>query len=419
MNKRGIVLYLHVHQPHRLREYPVFDIANRHDYFDDKKNEQIFKKVVEKSYRPMNALLLRMLETQSDFKVSFSITGPFIEQAEKWAPDVLDDFRKLIATGKVDIVSETYYHSLAFFYSLPEFERQIELHRQKVKDTFGCDVSILRNTELSYNDNIAKWADEHGYKGILAEGWDNAIGRRSPDFVYKPVNTSNISLLLKNYKLSDDVAFRFSDKNWSEYPLSADTYVDWLNSEIYGRQIVNLFMDYETFGEHQWADTGIFNFYETFIQKWLEKPDNTFYTLSEAIDTFDPVDEISMPQTVTWADTERDLTAWTGNSIQREALKMVYSLEDEVLRTNNSDFIEDWRKLQISDHFYYMCTKWSNDGDIHAYFSPYNSPYDAFLYFMNALRDLRFRIQMNLFRPSEVQKETEKLAINTSRRLDV
>jgi alpha-amylase len=401
MSKRGIVLYLHAHQPYRVRKYSVFDTATSHDYFDEpdynceRNNEQVFKKVADKSYRPMNALLEKLLSAHPDFKVSLSITGVFIEQAERWAPDVLDSFKRMISTGRVEVVAETYYHSLAFFYSMVEFEHQVEAHRSKIRELFGVETKVFRNTELSYNDSMAKWADEYGFKGILAEGWDPILQWRSPNYVYKPAGTDNIALLLKNYRLSDDVAFRFGDRNWPDWPLNADTYCDWVNAAITDKEIVNLFMDYETFGEHQWEDTGIFNFYEAFIDKWLENPVNTCYTVSEAIDAFEPVDEISMPYTVTWADTERDLTAWLGNSMQQEALRYIYSLEDDIMRTNDLELIADWRKLQTSDHVYYMCTKWFNDGDVHAYFSPYESPYDAFLYFINVVRDLRWRLYIH------------------------
>ena len=398
MSKRGIVLYLHAHQPLRVRKYSVFDTAINHDYFNDsvnnsgQNNEQIFKKVADKSYRPMNAVLEKLLATHPEFKLSLSITGVFIEQAEQWAPDVLESFKRLVATGRVEVVAETYYHSLAFFYSMDEFERQVEAHRAKIRELFGVETQVFRNTELSYNDSMAKWADKYGFKGILAEGWDPILEWRSPNFVYRPAGTEKIALLLKNYRLSDDIAFRFSDKNWPDWPLSADTYNDWVNTSATDKSIVNLFMDYETFGEHQWEDTGIFSFYESFISKWLENPDNTCYTVSGAIDAFEPVGEISMPKTVTWADTERDLTAWLGNSMQQEALRYIYSLEDDIMRTNDQRLIDDWSKLQTSDHVYYMCTKWSNDGDVHAYFSPYESPYDAFLYYINVVRDLRWRL---------------------------
>ncbi|HEY5695852.1 MAG TPA: glycoside hydrolase family 57 protein [Candidatus Saccharimonadales bacterium] len=400
MNKRGITLYLHVHQPQRVRRYTVFDTAERHDYFSehddsDRNNEKILRKVADKSYRPMNALLEKLLAKHPEFKLSLSITGTFIEQAEKWAPDVLDSFKRLVATGRVEIVSETYYHSLAFFYSRDEFERQVAMHREKVKELFGVDTNVFRNTELAYNNELAKWAEDYGFKGILAEGWDPILGWRSPNYVYRPVGTSHISLLLKNYRLSDDLAFRFSNKAWEQWPLTADTYNEWANASIADSPLINLFMDYETFGEHQWHDTGIFEFFEHFVGNWLSNPQNTFYTVSSAIDATEPSGEIDMPHTVTWADTERDLTAWLGNGMQREALRHLYALEEDILRTGDIELIGDWRNLQTSDHVYYMCTKWFTDGDVHAYFSPYESPYDAFLYFMNALRDVRYRLMQH------------------------
>jgi alpha-amylase len=398
VSKRGIVLYMHVHQPFRVRSYTVFDTAVSHNYFDEsdlssgRNNERIFRKVADKSYRPMNALLEKLLQNHPDFKLSLSITGTFIEQAEMWCPDVLDSFKRLVDTGRVEIVAETYYHSLAFFYSRDEFERQVDMHRAKIKQLFGVDTQVFRNTELSYNDDLAHWADQKGYKGILAEGWDPILEWRSPNHVYRPSGTQNIALLMKNYRLSDDVAFRFSNRNWSQWPLTANTYLEWTNASIDMQQIINLFMDYETFGEHQWDDTGIFNFFEDFIGKWLANPINTFYTVSGAIDEFESVGEISMPYTVTWADTERDLTAWLGNSMQHEIMRHIYALEKDILESGDLSLIADWRKLQTSDHVYYMCTKWFSDGDVHAYFSPYKSPYDAFLYVMNAIRDLRYRL---------------------------
>jgi alpha-amylase len=340
----------------------------------------------------MNALLEKLLSAHPEFKVSLSITGTFIEQAEKWTPDVIESFQRLVATGQVEIVAETYYHSLAFFYSRSEFERQVTIHRRKIRDLFGVETTVFRNTELAYNDELARWADTAGFTGILAEGWDPVLEWRSPNHVYQPAGTQNIRLLLKNYRLSDDLAFRFSNKAWSEWPLTADTYSEWTNASIADSPLINLFMDYETFGEHQWKDTGIFDFFEDFVGKWLADSDNTFYTVSEAIASSKPVGEISMPHTVTWADTERDLTAWLGNSMQQEALRHLYALEDGIIRSDDPILVADWRKLQTSDHSYYMCTKWFTDGDVHAYFSPYDSPYDAFLYFMNALRDVRYRL---------------------------
>lgn len=395
---RSVNLYLHVHQPWRIRNYSIFDTAENHNYFDehddsDRNNERILKKVAEKSYLPMNALLQKMLDSHPEFRFSLSITGVVLEQMEAWAPEVLKSFQRLVASGRVEIVAETYYHSLAFFYSREEFQRQVDMHRQKIQQLFGVTPRVFRNTELAYNDELAQWADKAGYKGILAEGWDPVLEWRSPNYVYKPPATENIGLLLKNYRLSDDLAFRFGNKSWEQYPLKAESYAEWVRSSMTGDSpLVNLFMDYETFGEHQWSDTGIFEFFEKFIEQWLSSPDHEFHTLSETLGMNQPVGEISMPHTVTWADTERDLSAWLGNSMQHESMRYLYSLEEDVMRSNDLSLIADWRRLTTSDHAYYLCTKWFHDGDVHAYFSPYESPYDAFLNYLNALRDVRYRV---------------------------
>jgi len=393
---KGITLYLHVHQPWRVKPYSVFDISHDHQYFNsrhkDTDNEVIMKKVAEKSYRPMNALLEKLLERHPNFRLSLSITGTFLEQAAAFTPDVIESFQRLVATGRVEIVAETHEHSLAFFYSRSEFERQVHEHEQAIKRFFGVSPTAFRNTELSYNDELAEWADKAGYEAIITEGWGSILGWRSPNYVYRPTGTENIKLLLKNYQLSDDLAFRFSDKDWSEHPLTADRYVTWANAALENAPLLNLFMDYETFGEHQWADTGIFDFFESFVGKWLQEEDAAFYTITQAAKMHEAKDELSSPRTITWADTERDLTAWLGNAMQQEALKHLYALEASVLHSGDEQLISDWRKLQTSDHAYYMCTKWFRDGDVHAYFSPYDSPYDAFLYFMNAVRDIRYRV---------------------------
>lgn len=400
MSKCGITLYLHVHQPWRIRQYSIFDVAHQHDYFSGghnpaQDNEKIFLKVANKSYRPMNALLEKMLQHHADFKISLSLSGSFLEQAEQYAPDVIESFQRLVATGRVEILASPYHHSLAFFYSPSEFERQISLHQQKIEQFFGVRPRVLANTELAYNDNLAQWAENHGFNGVLAEGWDPVLGWRSPNYVYRPVGTERIGLLLKNYRLSDDIAFRFSDRKWSNWPLSAETFKDWVISAADEAPLVNLFMDYETFGEHQWRETGIFQFFEKFVEQWLADSDHKFYTVSEAIANNCPVGELSMPSPVTWADSERDLTAWNGNRLQSEALRYIYGLERDVLASGNDELIRDWRRLQMSDHFYYMCTKWFTDGDVHAYFSPYESPYDAFLQYMNVIRDMRWRLSQN------------------------
>lgn len=395
---KSIVLYLHVHQPYRVRHYTIFDAGHAHDYFDAafderESNERVIRKVAEKSYLPTNSLLLELLEKHPEFKLSISITGTVIEQFRTWAPEVLESFKRLTDTGRVEIVGETYHHSLAFFYSREEFERQVEMHRRLVQEIFGQTPTAFRNTELAYNNDLAWWADKAGYKAILAEGWDPILGWRSPNFVYQPAYTDNIKLLLKNYRLSDDIAFRFSETARSDTPLTADTYAHWL-SEDKEADVFNLFMDYETFGEHQWEDTGIFEFLRALPTEWLKNHGYTFQTVTEAAESRPAKDRVDMPHTVTWADAERDLTAWLGNSMQTQAILALYSLADHVLGSGDAELINDWRRLTTSDHFYYMSTKFFSDGDVHAYFSPYETPYEAFINFMNAWHDIKYRLSV-------------------------
>ncbi len=394
---RAICLYLHIHQPVRYREYSFFNVGNCSDYFYDdfngrQSNERIFRKVTEKSYRPMLALLERNINKYPDFKVSFSVTGTWLEQAEKWAPELIEQLQRLVKSGQAEIVGETYYHSLAFFYNEDEFNAQVEKHATKIEQIFGSRPQVFRNTEFAYNDRLAAWAESKNYKGILSEGWDKVLGWRSPNYVYRPAGCKNLKLLTKNYRLSDDIAFRFSNRGWAEWPLTVPKYQDWLNMDCIRGPLINLFMDFETFGEHQWKDTGIFDFMDTLISSWLSEYDNKFVTVSEACDLMEPVDEVSMPETVTWADTERDLSAWLSNDMQKSAMHEIYALRDRILATSDEKLISDWRLMTTSDHPYSMCTKYWNDGDVHAYFSAYASPYESFMYFMNVLRDIEYRL---------------------------
>jgi alpha-amylase len=386
-----------MHQPYRVRRYRMFDIGANHDYFSandetDLNNERILRKVARKSYRPAGEVFSALLRTHPEFKFAISITGTLIEQLEKYDPFTLKLYQDMVNTGRVEIVGETYYHSLASLYSMPEFVRQVRMHRDMVQRVFGVVPRVFRNTELVYTNHVAEWADRAGYKGILAEGWDGILQGRSPAFLYQPTNTTAIKALLKHYKLSDDVAFRFGDTSWVEHPVTADKFAHWVHAHHGNGNTVNLFMDYETFGEHQWADKGIFDFMRHLPQALLAREDTVFMTPSETVDAYPTVDSFDVPGVLTWADTERDLSAWVGNDIQRAAIEDTYSLEEKVLRTYDQGIIDDWRKLQTSDHFYYMCTKYFNDGDVHAYFNPYDSPYEAYIAHRNALEDLKWRI---------------------------
>ena len=407
---KSIVLYLHMHQPYRVKHYSIFSVDHDHDYWIDKdwytgaNNERVFKKVAEKSYRPMLKRLENLIRTTEKFKFSLSVTGTFLEQAQEWAPDVVESIRRLVKTGRVEIVAETYNHSLSFFIDRDEFEEEVKLHQEKIRELFNYETRVFRNTELAYNNDLAHWANDYGFKGIIAEGWDRILENRTPNKVYRPDGCDRIKLLMKNYRLSDDIAFRFSNKNWDEWPLTVDKYLRWLDTAGAQGPIINLFMDFETFGENIWKDTGIFDFFNDLVHRWNDRGDCGFMTVSEACDSSESEGVVSMPWTVTWADTERDLSAWLGNSMQHEALKAIYDLKDDVLTSKDEELITDWRRLLTSDHLYYMSTKHLNDGGVHQYFSPYDSPFDAFLYFMNAVRDVRGRAES--YRPKSAKKET-------------
>lgn len=389
--------YFQVHQPYRLKRYRIFDIGNNSNYWNDesdssRNNQKVFRKVAEKSYLPANAVMLELLGKHPEFKISYSLSGVFMEQAEEFAPEVIESFQKLAKTGRVEFLSETYYHSLSSLFSPAEFRAQVAEHAEKLKHLFGVEPKVFRNTELIYNNAIAEEVEKMGYRGILTEGADHILGWRSPNFLYSPHGSKQIRLLLKNYRLSDDIAFRFSSRDWSEWPLSAEKFAHWVSAVNGSGEVVNLFMDYETFGEHQWADTGIFEFLRALPSEILKHKDNSFVTPGDAVLRFSPKATLDIPHPISWADIERDTSAWLSNSMQNEAAKNLYELESQVRKTNDQELLRDWKRLTTSDHFYYMCTKWWADGDVHKYFSPYESPYEAFIYFMNTLHDVRIRL---------------------------
>ena len=387
----SVCFYFQVHQPFRLRHYTIFDDSPT--YFDDFKNASICRKVANKCYLPTNRLLLKTIRRfNGQFRIAYSITGVLLEQLHKYCPEVISTFDALAQTGCVEFLAETYYHSLSWLYSHSEFVEQVDKHIQMVEDLFGQTPRIFRNTELIYNNDLAKAIDSMGrFDAIMAEGADHILGHRNPNFIYRPPGCDNLKLLLKNYLLSDDIAFRFSNRQWKEFPLMADKFARWINRINGNGNVVNLFMDYETFGEHQWEDTGIFDFISHLPAKILEHPDNNFKTPSEVVRCYDAVDTVDVPHIISWADMERDLSAWVGNAMQSNALHELYRLEHPIKETEDGQLIADWRRLQTSDHFYYMCTKYFSDGDVHKYFNPYDSPYDSYINFMNVLNHLESR----------------------------
>lgn len=385
----NICFYFQVHQPFRLRRYTYFDIGNSHEYFDEAENKRILERVSQKCYLPTNKLLLDLIKKYDGrFKISFSITGTAIEQFKKYQPEVLASFKALAETNCVEFIDETYYHSLAFLYSPKDFAEQVQKHRELMQKEFGVHPSTFRNTELIYRNDLAHLIEKLGYKTILMEGADKILGWQSPNFVYAAQGTKNLKLLLKNYRLSDDMAFRFSEHNWSEFPLTAEKFAYWINTQP-NTHSINLFLDYETFGEHQWPETGIFEFLKALPKYLFLDSQSRFFTPREVSTKFAPVNTLDVPYFVSWADAERDLTAWNGNALQQDALKCVYEIEQKVKETKDEKLIDIWRKLQTSDHFYYMCTKFAGDGTVHSYFNPYDNPYEAYVNFQNIMTDFK------------------------------
>ena len=406
----SICFYFQVHQPLRLRHYTVFDKNTQ--YFDDYKNSSICRKVANKCYLPANRLLLDLIRRfEGRFRIAYSITGVLLEQLHSFSPEVISTFDALAETGCVEFLAETYYHSLSFLYSRDEFIEQVNKHVETIEYMFGQKPRVFRNTELIYNNDLAALVEElDNFDAIITEGANYILGSRSPNFVYHPKGCSRLKLLLKNYSLSDDIAFRFSNRNWSEWPLTAEKYARWINNVNGNGNVVNLFMDYETFGEHQWEDTGIFDFMHHLPEYILKHPDNDFQTPSEIARSYEPVDTVDIPHLISWADTERDLSAWLGNAMQSNAIHELYRMENNIKKTGDEKIITDWRRLQVSDHFYYMCTKYFADGDVHKYFNPYNSPYDSYINFMNVLNNLQSRCSKQ--RPADAKSISDKTLKN-------
>lgn len=406
---RHICLYFQVHQPFRLRIYRFFDIDVSHDYYHELNNRTLLQRIARKCYLPMNALLKRLIERwgKERFSVAFAISGTALEQMQLYAPEVLESLQALYETGGVELIGETYAHSLASLKSRKEFERQVKKHMETIEKLFGAKPKVFRNTELIYYDEVAKWVSEMGFEAMLAEGADTLLGWRSPNYLYES-SEAPLKLLLRNYRLSDDIAFRFSDRSWSEWPLTAEKYAQWFSEIPPEQPLVNLFMDYETFGEHQWPETGIFEFFESWVEKMLSENRAEFVTPSRLLQAYEPVAKLSVPMPLSWADSERDLTAWLGNELQIDAFETLYELESLVEKEEDPILQRDWLRLQTSDHFYYMCTKFFSDGDVHKYFNPFGSPYEAYVTYMNVLSDFRARIEKKKTKLPEVAIEGNK-----------
>lgn len=385
-------LYFQVHQPRRIGQFSFFDIGTGRDYFDDGLNQMIMNRVATHCYLPANRLLLKLIRKHPGIRITFSISGSALKQMEVFAPRVLESFQMLAATGAVEFLAETYYHSLSFLTSKEEFKNQIEKHASKVKTLFGVSPRVFRNTELIYNDEIGNIAHDFGFTGVITEGIEKIIHDRSPNHLYQHPHHET-KLVLRNYRLSDDIAFRFMDRNWQEWPLTPSKYISWLETIPKEDELITLSMDYETFGEHQKADTGIFTFLETLLIKLAKHKRVTMITPSQAVETIRANEVMPVPESISWADESRDLSSWLGNEIQQDAFETMSRMQEAVRKTGSPALLNTWRYLQTSDHFYYMSTKTGNDGSVHNYFSPYASPYEAFMNYMNVLSDFSIQIE--------------------------
>jgi len=390
---RSICLYFQVHQPFRLRTYRFFNIGSDHHYYDDYQNRHIIRRVAEKSYLPANHLMLSLIkEFGTAFKVTYSISGTALEQLQTYVPDVIKSFRQLADTGQVEFIAETYAHSLASLGNKDEFVRQVEMHASKIEELFGKRPTTFRNTELIYSDTIGEMVAEMGFHTMLTEGAKHVLGWKSPNYMYCNNINPKLKVLLRNFRMSDDLTFRFSNQDWSEWPLTTEKFVKWLNKIEKKEEVVNLFLDYETIGEHQWKETGIFDFFKHLPATVFSNSNFTFSTPERLYQQLQPVAAISVPHPISWADEERDLTAWLGNELQDEAFGKLYSYEGKVKQCIDQEIHRDWIYLQTSNHFYYMCTKWFSAGEVHKYFNPYGSPYEAFINYMNVLSDFMIRV---------------------------
>jgi alpha-amylase len=389
---RTICLYFQIHQPFRLKRYRFFDIGNDHYYYDDYSNESILRRVSDQSYLKANKIMLDAIkEHKGKFKIAFSISGPALDQFELYAPEVLESFQKLAETGNVEFLCETDSHSLVSLVDREEFVKQVNTHRSKIKKYFGQDPVVFRNTELIYSDQIGVDIANMGFEGMITEGAKQILGWKSPNFLYCNALNPRLKILLRNFKLSDDLSFRFSNRHWNQYPLTTEKFVSWIKKIDKKEENINIFIDYETIGGRQPADSGIFEFIKHLPKTVFKMTDCTFSTPSEIVRNQQPIASVCVPNPISWADEERDLTAWLGNDLQNEAFSKLYGLRNHVDQCQDPKIQIDWKYLQSSDHFYYMSTKFFSDRPTYSYVNPFESPYAAFINYMNVLNDFAIR----------------------------
>ena len=410
---KAICFYFQIHQPFRLKRYRFFDIGNDHYYYDDFANDDIITHIAQRSYIPAAETLLRMIEESNGrFRCAISISGVALEQCERYVPEFVDLLKKLADTGKVEFLAETYAHSLSSLTDYDEFISQVKVHNEKLHEMFGVKPKVLRNTELVYCDEMAPVIASMGYKGVITEGAKHILGWKSPNYIYSAASAPKLKLLLKNDKLSDDIAFRFSNTEWDAYPLTADKYIDWIASTPTEEQIVNLFMNLETFGGMQSRETGIFQFLEA-LPRFAAERGIDFLTPSDAVAKLKPVGELSVLHPISWADEARDTSAWLGNKLQNEAFNKLYSVAERVRLCDDRRLKQDWYYLQASDHLFYMSTKNLADGVVHSHFSPYETPFQAFTNYMNVLSDFIVRVEEQY--PLSIENEELNALLTTIR----
>ena len=409
---KAVCFYFQIHQPFRLKRYRFFDIGNDHYYYDDFANDDIITRIAHHSYIPAAESLLRMIDQYPHFRCALSITGTALEQFELYVPEFIDLLKKLAATGRVEFLAETYAHSLSSLTDPDEFMAQVKMHDEKIHDLFGVHPKVFRNTELIYCDEMAPMILDMGYKGVITEGAKHILGWKSPNYVYCAASAPKLKILLKNSKLSDDISFRFSNSDWDAYPLTADKYMDWIASTPQDEQIINLFMNLETFGEMQPRETGIFQFLEA-LPHFAEERGIDFWTPSEAVTKLKAVGELSVLHPISWADEARDTSAWLGNKLQQEAFDKLYSVSERVRLCDDRRLKQDWDYLQASDHFFYMATKHMADGAVHSHFSPYETPFQAFTNYMNVLADFIVRVEEQY--PLSIENEELNSLLTTIR----
>ena len=410
---KAICFNFEIHQPFRLKRYRFFDIGNDHYYYDDFLDDDIITRIAHTSYIPAAETLLRMIEkNEGRFRCSIAISGVAIEQFEQYVPEFIDLLRRLADTRCVEFVAQPYAYSLSSLVDPEEFAEQVRRHCEKLKTLFGVTPKVFRNSELIYCDDLAPQLQELGFKGVLTEGAKHILGWKSPNYVYSAASAPKLKMLLRNAKLSDDIVFRFSDSSWSQFPLTADKYIDWIASTPAEEQVINLFMSLETFGELQPRESGIFQFLEA-LPRFAAERGIDFWTPSEVVSKCKAIDSLSVLYPISWADEARDTSAWLGNKLQNEAFNKLYSVAERVRLCSDRRLKQDWQYLQGSDHFFYMSTKHMNDGAVHAMFSPYETPFQAFTNYMNVLADFIVRVEEQY--PLSIENEELNSLLTTIR----